>query len=131
MNANPAAKRSPGTVFYDGECGFCHASLRRFGGPFRRAGFVFTPCQEALASGTVDLPPEEFANEMKLRRCDGRWFGGAEAWLEMCASVGWLRPVAWLGRWPGILHLLRWTYRRIAANRHGLGGRCPLPAGDN
>jgi len=128
-NPERQAAAGPGTVFYDGECGFCRASLRRFSGPFRRVGFKFVPYQEAVAADTHPLPPEEFEREMKLRRGDGRWFGGADAWLEMCARVGWLRPLGWLGGLPGIHQLLHWGYHRIAANRHCLGGRCGLPGG--
>jgi predicted DCC family thiol-disulfide oxidoreductase YuxK len=119
---------SPGTVFYDGECGFCRASLRRFSAPFKRAGFEFVPYQENTP-GTHPFAPEEFEREMKLKRGDGRWFGGADAWLEMCAQVFWLRPLNWIGRLPGIHQCLHWGYRRIAANRHCLGGRCELPHG--
>jgi predicted DCC family thiol-disulfide oxidoreductase YuxK len=87
---------------------------------------VFVPYQEAVASGVHPLAPEEFEREMKLLRADGRWFGGAAAWIEMCLHVAWLKPVGWLGRLPGIRQLLHWGYRRIAANRHCLGGQCSV-----
>ena len=131
MNASLSSQHtaaSPGTVFFDGECRFCRASLRRFSGPFRKAGFQFVPYQE-MTVGTHPFTPEEFEREMKLRRGDGHWFGGADAWLEMCARVAWLRPLGWIGRLPGIHQCLHWGYRRIAANRHCLGGRCELPRG--
>lgn len=130
MSPVPVTHPPPGTVFYDGACGFCRGSLRRFGGPFRKAGFTFVPYQEAAVGECNGMACGEFANEMKLRRHDGRWFGGADAWFEMCAAVNWLRPVAWLGRLPGLLQLSRWMYRRIAANRHRLGARCELPGRD-
>jgi predicted DCC family thiol-disulfide oxidoreductase YuxK len=98
--------------------------LRRFGGPFRRAGFEFVPYQQALAHGVAMLPAAEFEREMKLRRADGHWFGGAQAWIEMCREVTWLKPLGWLGELPGIHHLLAWGYRRIAANRYCLARRC-------
>jgi predicted DCC family thiol-disulfide oxidoreductase YuxK len=121
-HANATAPNNLGTVFFDGDCTFCRASLRRLGGPFQQAGFEFVPYQQALANGAELPPAAEFAREMKLRRADGRWFGGADAWMEMCLHVAWLKPFGWLGRVPGIHQILHWGYRRIAANRHCLGG---------
>jgi predicted DCC family thiol-disulfide oxidoreductase YuxK len=125
-NSSGKEAATPGTVFYDGACCFCRASLRRMGGPFRRAGFKFVPYQQAVTAGTPAMPPAEFEREMKLLRADGRWFGGADAWIEMCLHVGWLKPFGWLGRVPGILQVLRWGYRRIAANRQCLVGQCRI-----
>ena len=37
--------RNAGWVFFDGECRFCCASVRRLGRIFERRGFVFRPLQ--------------------------------------------------------------------------------------
>src|SRR5690606_31553755 len=105
-----------GTVYFDADCALCIGLLERFGRVFRRRGFAFRPLREGIVENRTPFPPEDFHREMKLQTPDGRWFGGANAWLYMMAAVIWLRPLAWLGRLPGIHPLTHALYRKVAAN---------------
>ncbi|MCP5527007.1 MAG: DUF393 domain-containing protein [Verrucomicrobiales bacterium] len=129
----PDPVRQPGwrgTAYYDAECDFCTRLLARYGGPFRRAGFGFVPLQQVLHQEHPPLPEAEFRRELKLERADGTWLGGADACLAMATAVWWLRPFAWFGHLPGIRTALRAAYRRVAARRHCLAGRCAVSPGD-
>jgi predicted DCC family thiol-disulfide oxidoreductase YuxK len=130
-NADNAPAR--GTVFFDADCSLCRRLVARHGSIFERRGFLFEPLQRAIRSGLHPIPAAEFQREMKLLTADRRWLGGADAWLELWASVGWMRPLAMLGRLPGLHALAVWIYGHIAANRHCLDGACrlrPRPAWD-
>ena len=109
-------KAEAGLVCYDGKCALCRGWARRFEGPLRRAGF-------ALAT----LPPHQTGAEpaeMELRTSDGRHFGGADALVQIARNIWWARPLFALAQIPGATPILRAGYRRLAANRHCLGGAC-------
>ena len=46
--------------------------------------------------------------------------GGADALMELCRHIWWGWPLWLLSRFPGVMRLLRWLYRRVAARRHRL-----------
>jgi len=114
------------TVYYDGDCRLCRQTTDVWAPLFQRRGYRFVPLQQALASGHSPFPAAEFFRELKLQRADGRWLGGADACLELCRAVWWLKPLAWVFALPGLHHLLAVAYRQVAQKRHCLGGTCKL-----
>ena len=51
----------------------------------------------------------------------GRWTTGGEAWLRIMDLVPVLRPLALIGRLPGVRALVEPAYDLVAAHRHELG----------
>ncbi|MBX3733534.1 MAG: DUF393 domain-containing protein [Verrucomicrobiae bacterium] len=118
-----------GWVFFDAICPVCIGIVNRWGGLFRRHGYVFVPLQEPWVSPVLGVSSEELRREMKLRRRDGVVIGGIEAWRELGRSLPWIRPLVALAGWPVLRPLADAAYRWIAANRYCLGGVCPGPEG--
>lgn len=128
MNTEASVKnpRVCGWVFYDAECRFCVAGMKRWGGVFARRGFVWLPLQTPGAAQRLGVTEEQLLAEMWLQRADGRVFSGVDAWSAMMRRVWWLWPLGVLLVLPG----LRWCgaqcYRWIARNRRCLGGTCKI-----
>jgi predicted DCC family thiol-disulfide oxidoreductase YuxK len=115
-----------GWVFYDAACPLCVAGVRRIGGLFARRGFVWKPLQALDAPMRLCLPLTEVVGEVKLLFADGRMAGGVDAWAELFRTVWWLRPLGWLMGLPLFRPVGHAVYRRLARNRHCLGGGCRL-----
>jgi predicted DCC family thiol-disulfide oxidoreductase YuxK len=107
-------------MFYDADCEFCLrqvARLQRWLGPGR---IQYSPLQSPNAAEILGLSPSELFSQMHYLRSDGRCFSGADALLELGRLLWWVRPLAWVGRMPGIVCGLRWAYRKVAAHRYCL-----------
>jgi predicted DCC family thiol-disulfide oxidoreductase YuxK len=117
-----------GWVFYDATCSLCNGWVERTRNPLARRGYHFVPLQARWASERLALREGEALVEMKLLMKDDCLFGGADALVELAAAIWWAWPFWLLGQLPGMRTLLRWGYRRLAANRHCLGGHCKIPA---
>ncbi|MFC4056853.1 thiol-disulfide oxidoreductase DCC family protein [Planomonospora corallina] len=116
-------------LIYDGDCGFCAASVRF---AERRIGVRahVTPWQRADLPALGTTP--ERADREVLWVEHGRVYGGAQAAARLLVAAG--------GPWSVLGHALRtpplrWAahglYRLVAANRHRLPGgtpACSLPA---
>lgn len=107
-----------GTLFYDGTCRFCTDGVMRLRGWLEKRGVEIQPFDVSEGEVTPD--------EMRLRCADGREFGGADAALVVIGARWWGKPVEWIGRLPGIFHLLAAGYRWVAGRRHCIGGACEL-----
>lgn len=113
LNLGPQARR--GCLYYDGDCGFCLATMSWIEKPLWKRGF-----------GTAPLKPDEPRDEMVLRLPDGRRFGGADAAVYLAGRVWYATPL-WLLAWiPGVKWVMRKGYRWIAARRHCIGGTCKV-----
>jgi predicted DCC family thiol-disulfide oxidoreductase YuxK len=119
-----------GWVFYDGECGFCVDSQRRWGGLFARRGFVWLPLQSAEAPRRLGAHAATMRGEMKLLLANGDVAGGIAAWAVLFCSVWWLWPAGVLLGWPGVRWLGGLGYAWLARNRYCLDGSRRLPAQD-
>ena len=107
-----------GTLFYDGTCRFCTDGVMRLRGWLEKRGVEIKP---------FDIPAGEVTpDEMRLRCADGREFGGADAALVVIGAKWWGKPLEWIGRLPGVYHLLVAGYRWVAGRRHCIGGGCGL-----
>jgi predicted DCC family thiol-disulfide oxidoreductase YuxK len=107
-----------GLIFYDSECVLCTGWVRRFERRLRAAGFELATLQSRQAGA-------EFA-EMIVLTPDGQRFGGADGVVQIARRVWWTWPLFALAQIPGAMWLLRAAYRRLAANRHCLGGACKM-----
>ncbi len=121
-------KKNSGWLFYDGDCSFCVNSVRRFNRTLKRSGFVPVQFQNSWARARLDLKPDSELTEMIVLTADGQKFGGADAIAQIARQIWWAWPLFALARIPGIRFIFRAIYRRIATNRHCLGGKCELLA---
>jgi predicted DCC family thiol-disulfide oxidoreductase YuxK len=115
-----------GWVLYDGECPLCTKAATRFSSLLQRHHFELAPLQAPWVQRRLELKPGEPLVEMKFLAADGRVFGGAVALLEIARRIWWAWPLFALAQIPGATPLAGWVYRRIAANRHCLGGACTV-----
>ena len=115
-----------GCVYYDGECRFCCASVRRLETILHRRGFVFRPLQSPEARQRFGVSDHALLREMRLSLADDRNLGGADAVAEIARQIWWAWPLWLFSRLPGARPFLQAVYRVIAANRHCLGGACRL-----
>jgi predicted DCC family thiol-disulfide oxidoreductase YuxK len=119
--------QNSGWLFYDGDCSFCINSIRRFNWTLKRSGFVPVSFQTSWARVCLDLKPDSELTEMVVLTADGKRFGGADGIAQIARRICWAWPLFALAQIPGIHFIFRAIYRRVAANRHCLGGKCELP----
>ena len=112
----PGMKTIAGTIFYDGDCAFCTATMRRWGAVFGRRGFQWRPFDPV---GADEAPP----GEVKLVLPGGAVRGGIDAWAVLFRAVWWMWPLGALLALPGFRWCGRRTYAWIARQRHAWGGR--------
>jgi predicted DCC family thiol-disulfide oxidoreductase YuxK len=115
-----------GWLFYDGECSFCVNSVRRFGRTLKRSGFLPVSFQTPWSRARLDLKPDTELTEMIVLTADGQRFGGADGIAQIARRIWWAWPLFALAQIPGIHFVFRAAYRRLASNRHCLGGKCEL-----
>ena len=111
-------------VFYDGECGRCRRTVRRFRRVFARHRIGVAALQEPEVARRLGLAPGADLEEMKVLTRDGRVLGGADGVLYVCRAIWWLWPVYGMGKVPVVNALFVWMYRRVAARRFCVGGQC-------
>lgn len=108
-------------VIYDGECGFCTASMRRWIiAGIGRLEFSAVQDGEGEAYG---FPPDRPMGAVHLIEVDGRIRRGAEAVFRMMALCGSLAGnVAWrMYQRVTVFRILSdWGYRRVAERRAAL-----------
>lgn len=126
----PAAPLTPsaGTVYFDGDCGFCRAWVDRWSPRLRARGFAFEPMQSGASRGVLGLAPGEVPGEMKLVLPDGRTLGGIHAVAALHRPFVWGWPLWLATRTPGLRQLAEAGYRFIARRRHRLAAALGLPA---
>lgn len=118
-----ARKQHPidAALVYDGECGFCTRVADRVREKYPAQPRV-VPWQE------IDL--DQYGLTARMCHEAVRWVdyrgneGGARAIGRLWqAQGGWRRLVAWMPFvWP-FSEFAAWVYRKVADNRHRLGGR--------
>jgi predicted DCC family thiol-disulfide oxidoreductase YuxK len=116
-SAVPRADSFRGWLLYDGNCGSCAASAKRFDRIFRRRGFLFLPLQTNWVMKRLNLEPGAPLEEMRVLTSDGRDIGGAEAAIFLGRQIWWAWPFVALAGLPGMRKPLDRGYRWIAAHR--------------
>lgn len=83
----PRRGTSEETIFYDGECGLCHRSVRFVLAEDTAARFVYAPLSsEAFAPHRPRA--SELGDTMVLVRGDGTLASRSDAWIEILAALG-------------------------------------------
>jgi predicted DCC family thiol-disulfide oxidoreductase YuxK len=118
-------------LFFDGDCGFCSASVRWVLRLDKRKRIFFAPLQGDLARklGFSDHAAEAGGTMVLLRESDGVLFTRADALLELARALGW----PWRLARAAVIIPRRWrdgVYQFIADHRQVLPGKnaaCQLP----
>ena len=118
-------------LFFDGDCGFCSASVRRVARLEKDGKVDFAPLQGKLASemGLAGYAAATDGTMVLLREDDGRIFTRSDAVIELAGVLGWPWKLATLAR----ILPRSWrdgAYRWIADHRHlmpGTPATCALP----
>jgi len=113
------AQRGRAVLFYDGQCGFCLASVKRLRGLdlFGWVDPLDFHTQPDLAKLHPELTPERCRGEMVLLEPNSKLFGGFDAFRRLCLRL----PLLWV--WAPFVHLpgAHWVgtkiYRWVALNR--------------
>ncbi len=117
---------SNGTIYFDGSCGLCTASVRRFQRIVIPRGFAFVPLQDPGVAELLGLSPGEIPDEIKLRTRDRDILSGADALVYVAGKIWWAWPVWAISFLPGAMWVMRGLYRRLASNRRRISGACRL-----
>jgi predicted DCC family thiol-disulfide oxidoreductase YuxK len=121
-------------VFYDGDCGFCHWSVRWLAERDRAGCFRYAPLGGTTFLALVaEAERAGLPDSLVVRTADGRALVASEALLHCLRRLGGgLAPLAailaWLPR-----RLRDAAYAAFARRRRALFGRagdaCPIPSG--
>ena len=109
------------TVLFDADCGFCGRSAVLVHRLDRARRIRFTPLQRAAHTTNGSPALERLIETIHVVDTQGHWTTGGEAWLRIMDLVPVLRPLAMMGRLPGVRALLEPAYDLVAAHRHELG----------
>jgi predicted DCC family thiol-disulfide oxidoreductase YuxK len=122
----------PLSVYFDEDCGICQATVRALRPLDRGRRLTFLGYDDDLP-----LPPGLDREALEARRAveivvhvrsTGAVLGGARGMLQILAALPLLRFVVWLGRLPGLSHLLEAGYRAVARNRRRISAALGLNA---
>lgn len=118
-------------LFFDGDCAFCSASVRRAVRYDKHERLSFAPLQGKLAAelGFSKHAAVAGGTMVLLRESDVRVFSRSDALIELARALGGWWRLCTIARY--IPRPLRdWVYDRVANNRHRLMGKaasCQLP----
>ncbi len=107
-----------GSIYYDADCSFCTASVRRVERLLARHRFDVIPLQTPGASQRLGVPDDRLLDEIKLRLPSGKVYGGAAAIVEVARRIWWTWPLWAFSRLPGVMRAMDATYRRVANSRY-------------
>lgn len=126
-----SGREPPERVFYDGECGFCHATVRFVVRRDRRAVFRFAPLGGTTIREHLDeARRRSLPDSVVVLASDGRLLVRSAAALHLLHRLG--------GGWGRLARALDWVptpvadaaYRLLARLRRGLARRpqsqCPM-----
>lgn len=72
----------------------------------------FLPVEQALDLAPAALPAGAYGIDRR-----GQRYQGLAAYIQAFEAIGWLKPLAWLLRLPGVYHLARTAYNWAARHR--------------
>jgi predicted DCC family thiol-disulfide oxidoreductase YuxK len=111
------SRHARGWLFYDADCHFCVKIARAIAPTLQERGFALAPLQDPRVGALLGLSQTELLLEMRLLLSDGQQTGGADAAVALAHEIWWARPLVWLSKLPGMMQLLRRSYRWTAAHR--------------
>jgi len=118
-------------LLYDGECGFCSASVRFILRHERDHELLFAPRQSAVGQELLARHGLGPAPGTMVLLESGRVFVRSTATLRICRHLRWpWRAAAWLLMIPAPLRDM--GYRIVAGNRQRLSGNvsCAMPSNE-
>lgn len=126
MTETIAADDAPGRgwVVYDGACGMCRGSIKRFEEALKHRGFAIVPSQTPWVQARLGLGDKMRPREMRVLTAQGEIFGGSDAVLHLCRFFWWARPLRLLHRLPGMDRVFKRMYRWVADNRYRISDAC-------
>ncbi|WP_428356939.1 DCC1-like thiol-disulfide oxidoreductase family protein [Methyloprofundus sp.] len=106
-------------VFYDGDCPLCNRTATIINHFDLLQGVAFKDLQTQ-----ADAAPQLHKYDQQVLLADlyavdlqGRVFSGVDTYIQVFTKMRYLAVIAWLMRAPGIYHIAKAIYRRIADNR--------------
>ncbi len=99
------------TVWYDGACPLCRREIGVYRGLQARAPLCFADVSDAATVLPEGASRSQLLARFHVRRADGRWLSGAQAFLAMWAVLPGWRWLAGVGRLPGAAGLMEHAYR--------------------
>ncbi len=116
-------------VYYDGLCPLClrtvivveHFDVRR------AVRFLDLQSHASGEPALAGLDEADLLQDLYAVDRQGRRYRGVDTYLQILKAMGWPKPLAWLLQCPGIYHLARRIYRRVADTRQRCDQRCPVP----
>ena len=119
------------TVFYDQDCPLCNRTVIFVEHFDTRRAIAFRGLQtHARACRALDgFPESTLLSDLYSVDRQGTVRAGIDTYIRILIRLGYTAPFGWLLRLPGLYHLARAAYRRIADNRQRLpcGEHCPVP----
>lgn len=110
-------RHARGWLFFDAECAFCTRFAQWLAPKLRRRGLAVAPLQDPRVASLLGLTQDELLREMRFLLPDGSQIGGADAAFALAREIWYTAPLGWLARLPGVMPLLRFAYRKLAARR--------------
>ena len=107
------------TVFYDEQCPLCNRTVITLSHFDVRGAVAFKGLQTYAAEypSLAGIPERELLTDLYALDPGNRLHRGFDTYIRIFEAMTYLAPVGWLMRTPGIYHLGRAIYRRIADNR--------------
>ena len=106
-------------IIYDGDCGFCQTTVDLINKLDWLHSFKFVPYQKDDTLEKYNfLTAEMCEKQIYLVKPNGRYYGGYDAFKIMSLYLPLTFLISWFFFLPGIVHLGRFIYKVIAANRH-------------
>lgn len=122
-------KKCNGWVLYDAQCRLCVGLAGRSAALLASQGFELLPLQTPWVETQLRLDREQLLTEMRLLLPDGRFFGGADAVLEISRSFWWAWPLHAMGRIETLRTILHAGYAWLARHRSCVRGVCGIGSG--
>lgn len=126
-----AAVPREGWILYDGACGFCFRWVHFWEKVVERRGFSVKDLQSASADGSLQIPPEDLLDDIRVLTRTGKLHSGADAYLYVARQIWWAWPFYAVFHLPGFNAVLWWSYHWFNRNRYLISRHCPIPKSDN
>ncbi|MDD1650695.1 MAG: DCC1-like thiol-disulfide oxidoreductase family protein [Methylococcaceae bacterium] len=119
------------TVFYDQDCPLCNRTVIFVEHFDIRRAIVFKGLQtHAREYRALDAIPETtLLTDLYSLDTRGRITYGLDTYIQILLGMGYTAPLGWIMKTPGVHHLARAVYRKIADSRERLvcGENCEVP----
>jgi predicted DCC family thiol-disulfide oxidoreductase YuxK len=134
MTDSKGRRASRGWVCFDRSCSLCTSLARRFERTIEKRGFGLAALQDPRVATLLGLPPDQLLREMRILTANNELYSGANAIMFLAKQIWWALPVYAVFLLPGMLRVLRVSYRWFADHRNCSSDMCAAiprcPRGD-